>query len=97
MKDKEFSVWLENYIKKNNVNKQEIFKVQRDGKTYCLKIQDVMDCIKLVDSKEQNEIKKMLEKLMGNKNNIKDYFMYLAVGIAYTFEECDLDENEEAM
>ena len=97
MQDKEFSKWLGNYIKKNNVNKQEIFKVQRDGKTYCLKIQDVMDCIKLVDSKEQNEIKKMLEKLMGNKNNIKDYFMYLAVGIAYTFEECDLDENEEAM
>ncbi|MBP3595924.1 MAG: hypothetical protein J6J60_00770 [Clostridia bacterium] len=97
MQDKEFSKWLGNYIKKNNVNKQETFKVQRDGKTYCLKIQDVMDCIKLVDSKEQNEIKKMLEKLMGNKNNIKDYFMYLAVGIAYTFEECDLDENEEAM
>lgn len=97
MQNKEFSKWLENYIKKNNVNKQETFKVQKDGKTYCLKIQDVMECIKLVDSKEQNEIKKMLEKLTGNKENIKDYFMYLAVGIAYTFEECDLDENEEAM
>lgn len=97
MKNKEFSEWLENYIKKNNVDKQETFKVQRDGKTYCLKIKDVMECIKLVDVKEQSEIKKMLERLTGNKENIKDYFMYLAVGIAYTFEECDLEENEEAM
>lgn len=97
MQDKEFSKWLENYIEKNNIDKQEIFKIQRDGKIYCLKVQDIMECIKLVDDKEKSEIRKMLEKLTGSKENIKDYFMYLAVGIAFTLEESDLDEYEEAM
>ena len=51
----------------------------------------------MTSESEQDEIKKMLEKITDLNSNIKDYFMCLAAGFCYTLENSSQEENEEAM
>ena len=94
---KKFCEWIEKFIIANKIDKLDVLEIERNGKNYCFTIGQVVECIKLIDSQEQQAIKNMLEEISEDKEEIKDYFTCLAVGFINTIEDETVEENEEAM
>ena len=97
MNRNDFCIWIEKYLKKHDINKLETFDIEVNGEKRTFSIKNIIEIIKMTSESEQKEIKKMLEKITDSNSNIEDYFMCLAAGFCYTFEESSQEENEEAM
>lgn len=97
MNRNDFCIWIEKYLKKHGINKLETFDIEINGEKRTFSIENITEIIKMTSESEQDEIKKMLEKITDLNSNIKDYFMCLAAGFCYTLENSSQEENEEAM
>lgn len=97
MSKNDFGIWIEKYLKKHNINKFETFNIEVNGEKRTFSIKNIIEIIKMTSESEQEEIKKMIEKITNSNSNIKDYFMCLAASFCHTLEESSQEENEEAM
>ena len=91
-----FNEWLEKYIFKNKIDKLEVLKITEDSNDYYFTIKQVMEFLKIIEPQEQQEIKKLLEELDEDKEEIKDYLTCLAVGCINAIENV-AEDSEEAM
>lgn len=91
-----FNEWLEKYIFKNKIDKLEVLKITEDSNDYYFTVKQVMEFLKIIEPQEQQEIKKLLEELGEDKEEIKDYLTCLAVGCINAIENVAKD-SEEAM
>lgn len=91
-----FNEWLEKYIFKNKIDKLEVLKITEDSNDYYFTVKQVMEFLKIIEPQEQQEIKKLLEELDEDKEEIKDYLTCLAVGCINAMEDV-AEDNEEAM
>lgn len=91
-----FNEWLEKYIFKNKIDKLEVLKITEDSNDYYFTVKQVMEFLKIIEPQEQQEIKKLLEELDEDKEEIKDYLTCLAVGCINAIENVAKD-SEEAM
>ena len=81
-----FNEWLEKYIFKNKIDKLEVLKITEDSNDYYFTVKQVMEFLKIIEPQEQQEIKKLLEELDEDKEEIKDYLTCLAVGCINAIE-----------
>ena len=88
--------WLEKYIFKNKIDKLEVLKITEDSNDYYFTVKQVMEFLKIIEPQEQQEIKKLLEELDEDKEEIKDYLTCLAVGCINAIENV-AEDSEEAM
>ena len=91
-----FNDWIEKLINKNKIDKLEVLKIEKDCNIYYFTIEQVIGFLKIIEPEEQKEIKKMLEEMDENKEEIKDYLTCLAVGCINAMEDV-AEDNEEAM
>ena len=91
-----FNEWLEKYIFKNKIDKLEVLKITEDSNDYYFTVKQVMEFLKIIEPQEQQEIKKLLEELDDDKEEIKDYLTCLAVGCINAIENV-AEDSEEAM
>lgn len=91
-----FNEWIEKFISKNKIDKLEVLKIEKDFNTYYFTIEQIVGFLKIIEPQEQQEIKKMLEEMYENKEEIKDYLTCLAVGCINAMEDV-AEDNEEAM
>lgn len=91
-----FNEWLEKYIFKNKIDKLEVLKITEDSNDYYFTVKQVMEFLKIIEPQEQQEIKKLLEELDEDKEQIKDYLTCLAVGCINAIENV-AEDSEEAM
>lgn len=91
-----FNEWLEKYIFKNKIDKLEVLKITEDSNDYYFTVKQVMEFLKIIEPQEQQEIKKLLEELDEDKEEIKDYLTCLAVGCINATENV-AEDSEEAM
>lgn len=91
-----FNEWLEKYIFKNKIDKLEVLKITEDSNDYYFTVKQVMEFLKIIEPQEQQEIKKLLEELDEDKEEIKDYLTCLAVGCINAIENVT-EDSEEAM
>ena len=91
-----FNEWLEKYIFKNKIDKLEVLKITEDSNDYYFTVKQVMEFLKIIGPQEQQEIKKLLEELDEDKEEIKDYLTCLAVGCINAIENV-AEDSEEAM
>ncbi len=91
-----FNEWLEKYIFKNKIDKLEVLKITEDSNDYYFTVKQVMEFLKIIEPQEQQEIKKLLEELDEDKEEIKDYLTCLAVGCINAIENV-AEDSEEAM
>ena len=94
---KDFEIWIDKYLKEKNIDITEEFEVEHNKKKYTFSIRRVVDFIKLIDIKEQNHIKSMIETIDKTNGNIVDYFKCLSVAIINTYKVENIEENEETM
>ena len=92
-----FNEWIEKFISKNKIDKLEVLKIEKDFNTYYFTIEQIVGFLKIIEPQEQQEIKKMLEEMDENKEEIKDYFVCLAVGFINAMESETIEDTEEAM
>lgn len=91
-----FNEWLEKYIFKNKIDKLEVLKITEDSNDYYFTVKQVMEFLKIIEPQEQQEIKKLLEELDEDKEEIKDYLTCIAVGCINAIENV-AEDSEEAM
>lgn len=91
-----FNEWLEKYIFKNKIDKLEVLKITENSNDYYFTVKQVMEFLKIIEPQEQQEIKKLLEELDEDKEQIKDYLTCLAVGCINAIENV-AEDSEEAM
>lgn len=92
-----FNEWLEKVIKENKIDKLEVLKITKNTNDYYFTVEQVMEFLKIIEPQEQYEVKKILEELDENKEEIKDYLTCLAVGCINAMEYETAEDNEEAM
>lgn len=93
----DFEIWIDKYLKEKNIDISEEFEIEHNKKKYTFSIRRVVDFIKLIDIKEQNHIKSMIETIDKTNGNIVDYFKCLSVAIINTYKAENIEENEETM
>lgn len=91
-----FNEWLEKYICKNEIDKLEVLNITKNSNDYYFTVEQIMGFLKIIEPQEQQEIKKTLEEMDENKEEIKDYLTCLAVGCINAMEDV-AEDNEEAM
>ena len=74
----------------------EVLKITEDSNDYYFTVKQVMEFLKIIEPQEQQEIKKLLEELDEDKEEIKDYLTCLAVGCINAIENV-AEDSEEAM
>lgn len=93
----EFEEWLEKYISRNKIEKFEVLKINKNANDYYFTVDQVVKFLEIIEPQEQQEIKKVLEKIDEDKEEIKDYFACLAVGFINAMESETIEDTEEAM
>lgn len=93
----EFDEWLEEYISKNKIEKFEVLKITKNVNDYYFTVSQVMEFLKIIEPQEQQAIKDTLERIDEDKEEIKDYFICLAVGFINAMEDEAIEDIEEAM
>lgn len=93
----EFDEWLEKYISKNKIEKFEVLKINKNANDYYFTIDQVMKFLEIIEPREQQEIKKVLEEINENREEIKDYLACLAVGFINVMESETIEDIEEAI
>ena len=76
-----FGKWLETFISEKNINKEEMFTVEKTQVNY-MNYGVVIESILNACKEEQRAIKNMLVKIDFLNGDIKDYLRHLAVAIA---------------
>lgn len=94
---KNFEIWIDKYLKEKNIDISEKFEIEHNKKKYTFSIEKVIDFIKLIDDKEQDHIKSMIETIDKTNGNIIDYFKCLSTAIINTYKVENIEENEETM
>lgn len=95
MNKKEFSNWIEKYLREHSIDIHETFDIEVNGEKHTFSFKNVIEILKMTNENEQAEIKKMLEVISDSKSNIKDYFICLSIGFCHAVEQTI--EDEEAM
>ena len=75
---------------------RKIYFQEQNCNDYYFTVKQVMEFLKIIEPQEQQEIKKLLEELDEDKEEIKDYLTCLAVGCINAIENV-AEDSEEAM
>ena len=94
---KNFNEWLDKFINKNEIDKLEVLNITKNSNDYYFTVEQIMKFLGIIEPQEQQEIKKVLEKIDEDKEEIKDYFACLAVGFINAMESETIEDTEEAM
>lgn len=97
MERNNFNKWLDKLVKESNIDVFEVYTIKKDGKSYDLTIKQILECLKLLKKEEQINIKRMLEEVIEENENVKDCLVCFRVGCVKTFNQINVEENEEAM
>lgn len=97
MERNNFNKWLDKLVKESNIDVFEVYTIKKDGKSYDLTIKQILECLKLLKKEEQINIKRMLEEVIEENENVKDCLVCFGVGCVKTFNQINVEENEEAM
>ena len=97
MRKNSFNEWLDNLVKENNIDILENYIVKQDGKSHCLTIKQIMDCLKLLSEEEKVNTKNAMEEVLEEGGTVKDYLLYLGLGCINTLNKSNSEEDEEAM
>lgn len=91
-----FYEWLDDFIKRKEIDLNETFDINVDGVNHSFYYQNVIDEIKNANEYEQSEIKKMIIKFDYENENIKDYLKHLAIPLAKQVNTyfCGIENNK---
>lgn len=92
-----FDKWLDNLVKKQNIDIMEVYVIKKDGKSYEVMIKQILDCLKLLNNEEKMQTMNTLEKVLKEKGKILDCLLCLGAGCVKILNEVSLEEDEEAM
>lgn len=97
MRKNNFNEWLEELVRKNNIDISETYIIKQDGKNHYLTIKQIMDCLNLLNEEEKENTKNAMEEVLEEGGTVKDYLLYLGLGCINTLNNSNSEENEEAM
>lgn len=92
-----FNEWLEELVRKNDIDILETYIIKQDGKSHYLTIKQIMDCLNLLSEEEKANTKNTMEEVLEEGGTVKDYLLYLGVGCINTLNNSNSEENEETM
>ena len=89
-----FDKWLDNLIKKQNIDILDTYIITKDGKSREVTLKQILDCLKLLNDEEKIQTQKTLENVIQEEGSITDCLIYLGVGCMKILEEIELDDEE---
>lgn len=98
MKYEKFNKWIDRFLEEKNIDRYEIFTIEKGGNKHIFEIGHIIDTMKITSIEEQEEIKKSLIKIDFANGDIRDYIKHLANALVNTYSKFDNKEvDEEAM
>jgi len=95
MKNEKFNKWIDRFLEEKNIDRYELFTIEKNGNKHIFEIGHIVDSIKVTSSEEQEEIKKSLIKIDFVNGDIRDYIKHLANALINTYSSFSKKEIEE--
>ena len=90
-----FNTWIDRFLKEKEIDKYEMFTIERNGTKHIFEIGHVVDTMKITSKQEQNAIKDMLVKIDFLNGDVRDYIKHLANALINTYSSFSKKEIEE--
>ena len=92
-----FDKWINDLVKEQKIDTLEIYTIKEGNKHYEITVEQIIECLKLLDNKEKKQVKDTLEEILKQEGKIIDCLKYLGVGCIKIIDEINTEEDEEAM
>jgi len=95
MKNEKFNKWIDRFLEEKNIDRYELFTIEKNGNKHIFEIGHIVDSIKVTSSEEQEEIKKSLIKIDFVNGDIRDYIKHLANALVDTYSRAESEDIED--
>ena len=77
-----FNNWLDTFIDEKNINKNDTFKINKNGTLNIISYGSIIDHIKITSKQEQEQIKKTIVKIDFFNGDVLHFFRHLGQALA---------------
>lgn len=90
-----FNTWIDRFLKEKEIDKYEMFTIERNGTKHIFEIGHIVDTMKITSKQEQNAIKDMLVKIDFLNGDVRDYIKHLANALVDTYSRVESEDIED--